>query len=213
MIQEAEYSKFLGLGGRTSNLSVVRVGTLNANDLNGKAERILSTMQSLQLDFIFVSETWCRPGQTQRIFPFTLLAREVERVIPTGHNHYGYAILFNPLRAREEEFVILAISSSETRDRLTVSFEFRGFVFSGIYQAPARPCGFLMEGLRGCAHYAIGERPHVMLGYFNARHVSFGDVESNNYGPELVEFMAMHGVSRVEPTEGRCICMQAAVRL
>lgn len=189
--------------GRQSNFTTIRASALNIGSLGGKAETLLTTMERLNLDFIFLSETWCRPGETTRIFPFTCWAREVERANQIGHYPYGYAIIYNPRKAKEEDFVLLSLSNSEVRDRMVLTFSFRGILFTGVYIAPQRQSGFLSDGLRECVRFSTGDRDHVILGDMNARHRSFGDSISNCYGEELIDFLNQHGLERIQPSTGK----------
>ena len=115
-----------------------------------------------------MSETWCAPGTSSRLTPNLCWTREVERNGSVGHYPYGYAILFNPRKAKREDFKVIDIAN-EDRQRNSVTIEYNGLHFICCYAAPNEHLEF--EQMLAKARKTLdSDTPTFLIGDFNARH-------------------------------------------
>lgn len=181
--------------------TLLRIGALNVASFTGKTSRLEALMDELQLDLLFVSETWTAEGQARRYSARVVHALEHKRTKIYGHVPYGQAIMVNPNRLRPSEVVLL--EDDVTEDRSYSVLDVRGVKLVCAYLAPSRTADWFLEKLTACADYFAGAPPAILLGDLNARHVAFGDTTNNTYGTHLLEEAEGLGLTRLSPIEGR----------
>lgn len=175
----------------------VRFGSLNCSGLSGKVHLIERAAWNFGLDFVFLSETWCRPGQTARLDKGILFAQEYSLNEEQGRTHYGQAVWVNETRAPKTAYELIQ-SDGEAH---TLVLRFAGIRFVCVYIPPNRSG---IEGfLQGLGPTLLTEEPTIMMGDLNARHLQFGDHAQNGYGTELVRQMGPMGLTRLRPTAGK----------
>lgn len=179
----------------------LKIGILNVGSLTGKAQRLEDLMTKMDIDLLFVSETWTAEGQAKRYCPSLVHALEHKRTHIHGHVPYGQAILLNRKRCQPEDFAVIEDDPSEDRSYSIV--QFRGIIFVCLYAAPSRSREWFTQKLESCATRGLTDLPTILMGDLNARHVSFGDHVSNTYGNTLVADMEAYGLQRLQPSQGR----------
>lgn len=192
-----EYNEMLtGVGG-LPDAPRLNIASLNCSGLSGKTHLISNLMNEYQLDFISVSETWCRKGSTARLFADSVFIHEYDAVT-NGRAHYGQAILFNRHRCDASEF---SLQLSDPDRHLTI-FCFRGIRFVTTYTPPGKGEAFANGFFGSLAGPFLDEIPTVLMGDLNARSAAFGDSTGNAYGTALEHLLQVAPIERLMPTSG-----------
>lgn len=176
----------------------LRFATLNCSGLAGKTHLIEKLFTSIELDFIYLSETWCAPGGTKRLLKNSLFAQEYPRTTHHGRYHYGQTIVFNPKRLKESDFEI--VDQNPTNHLLVIRV--LGVRFVCCYWKPSIPDDHIVHLLATIENFTVCDEPCVMMGDLNARHVSFGDHAGNRYGTVLFESLNQLSLTRLNPSRG-----------
>lgn len=179
----------------------LRLACLNVASFTGKAQYLEKIPQELEIDLLFISETWCAPGQARRYSSWVAHALEHQRKSIHGHVPYGQAILLNPATTSREDLVVLEDDTSSDKSFSIV--QFRGVTLICAYLAPSRTVVWYKEKLETCSESCFSEEPVILLGDLNARHLEFGDRAMNTYGNCLMNSMKEMGMQRMEPLSGR----------
>jgi hypothetical protein len=151
--------------------------SLNCAGLAGKRDLLLSMLDEHCLDFIFLSETWCKRGGTSRLFSDTILIHE-HNLISNGRAHYGEAILLNGNRCSAKDFTIILADKS----RHLFIFSYCGVRFICIYIKPMAPREQFLALLDSLMEYTLIDEPIIFVGDLNARLLNFDDHAGNVYG-------------------------------
>ena len=186
--------------GPHSDVKTINFGIYNASGLAGKMHRLEDTIKKLKLDFIFVSESWCRPGQSKRLGEGIIFPLESD-IKSNGRSHYGQAVIRNVDRTAAEEFILLKEDLSN--DKSYTIFRFRGTVFCCCYLKPKESVEWLESKIEEISEYLLLDEPALLVGDLNCRSKMLGDHNSNSYGICLSREMALMDLKRVVPSDGR----------
>lgn len=185
----------------TPSIGKIKIGCLNVGGLSTKAQTMERIMERLDLDMLFVSETWCSPGCTKRLSSWIAYSSEHQKRSIQGHAPYGQCIFLNPKTTGHEDLVI--ISEDQSEDQCFVTVRLRGLIFVCCYFAPSRTSEWYTEKLDDTCRFALEPHPVIMMGDLNARSLLFGDQAGNTYGTALVEEMESFELTRTAPIRGR----------
>lgn len=189
------------------NPQKIRFASFNCSGLAGKTHIIESLLTYHSLDFIFLSETWCRPGNTKRLNNNIIFSQETE-IRSNGRSHYGQAIWINPARFSRAQYRLL----TSDEENFTIIFMLGGTRFVCTYVPPSRPGEFFREQILKLSPMLFCPEPCILMGDLNARHTSFGDHAYNHYGQELLSCLPGLGLTRLEPLSGRWTFMTPTQR-
>lgn len=187
-------------GGSETTLEL-RFGMFNCSGLSGKIEAIEREIQSLGLDFVFLSETWTTPGQATRLSENIFHAQEHARMEGVGRAHYGQALLLNPTRLQPHEIALIQEDLSE--DKCYMVIRIRGIIFCLVYLSPSGSVAWMESKLTELQDWTCRDCPAVIMGDLNARHPALGDITNNDFGSRLVGLLDELGVERTKPAEER----------
>jgi Reverse transcriptase (RNA-dependent DNA polymerase)/Endonuclease-reverse transcriptase len=188
----------------------MKIGLLNVGSLTGKAQRLEELMVELDIDLLFLSETWTAEGQAKRYCPSIAHALEHKRTRIHGHVPYGQAIMVQKNKCRPGDLTI--VEDDPTEDKSYSVIQFKGVVFVCLYAAPSRSAEWFANKLESCAARGLSDLPVILMGDLNARHVSFDDHNSNTYGNVLLAEMESYGFQRIKPVQGRWTFLKANAR-
>lgn len=180
------------------NLQKIRFASINCSGLAGKTHIIENMLTDLNLDFIFLAETWCRPGTTKNLSRDITFVQE-SAVRSNGRAHYGQAIWINTRKHSPNSFSLL--HSDENLH--TIIFSIADTRFVCMYVPPGRPDSFFNDTISALEEHIICPEPCILVGDLNARHVRFGDHQGNHYGRELIPIMSRLGLERLDPSSGK----------
>lgn len=183
----------------TTSQDIFRFACLNAHGLAGKASVFENLLNSFDIDFVFVSETWCNIGSTSNLSPNIIFPIEFEKASAFGHNPYGSCLMINPRKCHPTDFTLLFTHPS----RHAIAFHYRGIRFICCYLCPVRGDDFLNDFFESIDFWAASEEPVVLMGDFNSRHTDFQDVTCNDYGKWLKEWICLKGLQRLDSYSGR----------
>lgn len=111
--------------------SRLRFATWNARGLFAKIDVLIEAMEALELDFVFVCETfWDRKRRDVR----GMVDNNIGTQEASGHVNYGTAVMLNPARVTQYP-VEMVLSGEEGKVSI---FRWRGCLFIGCY-IPPRP--------------------------------------------------------------------------
>lgn len=178
----------------------IRFGSLNISGLAGQAHLPENLIKRLDLDFLFLSETWTGPGGCKRLCPGTIHAQEQE-VRSNGRFHYGQCLIINHDKISLDKVEVVLEDSGEDKAFVVVKIE--GILFICCYFKPNQGVEWICDKLSLLEDVLSGDQPVVLLGDLNARHVTMDDHVSNVYGNAVVTFADNLNLKRVRPVTGR----------
>jgi hypothetical protein len=157
------------------------VGTLNTRGIAGKIDDLIQEMERLDLDLVFVTETWARPDRRVENECIVIDNPSKSRVGDTGHFPHGVAVVVHPRHVRRRvQFHPLYLVEGKS-----IWFSAFGVLFGGVYLPPSityEECMCLLAVPEGID---VGAE-RIILGDFNMRVGSqSGDVAVNERGAAL----------------------------
>ena len=145
--------------------TLIRVGTWNCRGMRDKFEIIEKMIEDLDLDCLFVCETWSCPSVHYPSELIVTISHYMSRVTEIAHWPYGVA-LFKNRRYSNSDFQIIV-----EKPGLMLCWKFRGIEFAGIYLPPSLPMEQCIEqlALLPPSFYSQGGSRCMLMGDFNMR--------------------------------------------
>lgn len=193
----------------STDLRPIRFGMLNISGLAGQAHLPERILRELDLDFLFLSETWTGPGGCQRLCPWTIHAQELD-TRSNGRHHYGQCLIVNQARLGLDQVEVVAEDTSG--DKAFVIVKIGGVLFLCCYFKPNEGVEWLAGKLAAMEEHLTTDLPTVLLGDLNSRHVSLGDHYSNSYGNTLLRFLEHTDLEWIKPSRGRWTFLRGDAR-
>lgn len=177
--------------------SRLRFATWNARGLFSKIDVLVEAMEELELDVVFVCETfWDRKRRDVRgMVDNNIGSQEVN-----GHANYGTAVMLNP--ARVTQYPVEIVMSGE-EGKVSI-FRWRGCLFIGCYIPPRSEVdeAFQSKIDEWMLHRRPGE-PVFLLGDLNMRlGRATGDTARNWRANTIGTQLAGYGLQFARPVEG-----------
>lgn len=176
----------------------ISFGTWNAQGLKYKSDDLIKYMESNQIDFIVVTETWFGANQT--------LPRHVRKFSsvdsrPNSGRHRngnGVSIVFNPFK---QDTMSQCQIIGKDQDGCHIIFKISNITFIGLYIPPSETKNIDIHLTEIFNNYRLNiENEMIILGDFNCRNIEWNDKITNIGGKILFEWIKDQGFSRCKGT-------------
>lgn len=188
---------------RSEEPKSLKIVTFNCNGIRNKIDDVIAMNDTLDIELTMATETWHRRGCKTEVRNMLVATAPAEPVWVNGtRQHHGIAALvgndrlgpaYNWLRGTDEE-------------GYAVSVDIGAMTIVGVYLPYSMDVKNFPRVFRSFTDGMKDDKPFVITGDFNARHVDFGDTKTFPKGRWVKEWADTMGMYIVAPEEWTFMC-------